>query len=119
MHSSFYTLHYPFWAVKSDLDRVFLRSKKFAHRIFVPCTTHRLSMLMLLRFAQRCCGLLAAIMCIFILGPIAICIESGRIIRSAIVGEPVEWTRWLQLLPMFAVCCGLIVCAALLLGIWS
>ena len=74
---------------------------------------------MLLRFIQTLCGLLACIMCVFILGPIAICIESVRIIRSAIVGEPVEWTRWLQLLPMFAVCCGLIVCAALLLGIWS
>jgi hypothetical protein len=119
MHSSFYTLHYPFWAAKSDLDWVFLIFKKFAQQIFVSCTTHLLSILMLLRFAQRCCGLLAAVMCIFILGPIAICIESGRIIRSAIVGEPIIWTRWLQLLPMFAVCCGLIVCAALLLGIWS
>ena len=119
MHSSFYTLVYPDLSARSDLGWVFLIFKKFAHRIFVPCTTHLLSILMLLRFAQRCCGLLAAIMCIFILGPIAICIESVRIIRSAIVGEPIIWTRWLQLLPMFAVCCGLIVCAALLLGVWS
>ena len=94
-------------------------SKNLHSSFLYPVLPDSLSMHMLLRFAQRCCGLLAAIMCIFILGPIAICIESGRIIRSAIVGEPIIWTRWLQLLPMFAVCCGLIVCAALLLGVWS
>ena len=76
-------------------------------------------MLMLLRFFQTLCGLLACIMCIFILGPIAMIIESGRVIRSAVRLEPIIWTRWLRLLPQFAVCCGLIVCAALLLSIWS
>ena len=71
-------------------------------------------MLMLLRFAQRCCGLLAAIMCIFILGPIAMIIESGRVLRSAVRLEPIEWTRWLQLLPMFGVCCVLITAVIML-----
>ena len=76
-------------------------------------------MLMLLRFFQTLCGLLACVMCIFILGPIAMIIESGRVLRSAVRLEPIIWTRWLQLLPMFMVCCGLIVCMALLLGTQS
>jgi hypothetical protein len=113
MHSSFLTLHYPFLSAKTDRIWVFLVFKKFAHRIFVPCTTHLLSMLMLLRFAQRCCGLLAAIMCIFILGPIAILIESGRVCRSALRREPILWTRWLRLFPMF------ILCSVLLIGLMS
>lgn len=70
---------------------------------------------MLLRFIQVLCGLLAAIMCIFILGPIAIFIESGRIVRSAVRLEPIEWTRWLRLLPQFIVCCGLAVTIAWLI----
>jgi hypothetical protein len=70
---------------------------------------------MLLRSVQILCGLLAAIMCIFILGPIAILIESGRIVRSAVRLEPIEWTRWLRLLPQFIVCCGLAVVIAYLL----
>jgi len=70
---------------------------------------------MLLRFVQRLCGLLACVMCIFILGPIAILIESGRIVQSAVRLEPIEWTRWLRLLPQFGVCCGLAVLIAWLI----
>jgi len=70
---------------------------------------------MLLRFIQTLCGLLACVMCIFILGPIAIAIESGRVIQSAVRREPIIWTRWLRLLPQFMVCCVLVVCIAYLL----
>jgi hypothetical protein len=70
---------------------------------------------MLLRFIQTLCGLLACVMCIFILGPIAMIIESGRVLRSAVRLEPIIWTRWLRLLPQFMVCCVLVVCIAYLL----
>jgi hypothetical protein len=70
---------------------------------------------MLLRSIQTLCGLLACVMCVFILGPIAMIIESGRIIRSAVRLEPIIWTRWLQLLPQFVVCCVLVVTIAYLL----
>jgi hypothetical protein len=70
---------------------------------------------MLLRSIQTLCGLLACIMCIFILGPIAILIESGRVIRSWVRQEPILWTRWLRLLPQFGVCCGLAVLIAWLI----
>ena len=66
---------------------------------------------MLLRFAQVLCGLPACVMCIFILGPIAILIESGRIVRSAVRLEPILWTRCLRLFPMF------ILCSVLLMGL--
>jgi hypothetical protein len=36
MHSNFYTLYYPVWAVKSDHHGVFLTFKKFAQRFFDP-----------------------------------------------------------------------------------
>jgi hypothetical protein len=36
MHSSFYTLYYPFWAVKSYRIGVFLTFKKFAQQFFDP-----------------------------------------------------------------------------------
>ena len=71
-------------------------------------------MLMLLRFFQTLCGLLACVMCIFILGPIAMIIESGRVLRSVVRLEPIEWTGWLQLLPMFTVCCVLITAVIML-----
>ena len=37
MHSNFYTLHYPFLSARSDLEAVFLRSKKFAQQKIHPC----------------------------------------------------------------------------------
>ena len=39
MHSDFYTLHYPFLSAKSDLYRVFLKSKKFAQQKLHGCYT--------------------------------------------------------------------------------
>ena len=39
MHSNFYTLYYPVWAVKSDHYRVFLTFEKFAQRFFLRCFT--------------------------------------------------------------------------------
>ena len=94
-------------------------SKNLHTRFLYPVLPISLSMHMLLRFFQTLCGLLACIMCICILGPIAMIIESGRVLRSAVRLEPIIWTRWLRLLPQFAVCCGLIVCMALLLGTQS
>jgi hypothetical protein len=105
----------PILSCKKQPYWVFLRSKKFALCFFVPCNTHLLSILMLLRFAQVLCGLLACVMCIFILGPVAILIESGRIVRSAVRLEPIEWSRWLQLLPQFILCCGLVAMIAWLI----
>ena len=56
---------------------------------------------MLLRLVQRLCGVLACIMCIFILGPIAMIIELARIGRSWIRQVPTDYSRFRAIYPMF------------------
>ena len=60
-----------------------------------------LSNMMLLTGFQKLCGFVACIMCIFILGPIAMIIESGRIVHSWIRGVPADYTRFRAVYPMF------------------
>ncbi len=67
---------------------------------------------MLLTAFQKLCGLLACIMCIFILGPIAMVIESGRIVHSWIHRVPVDYSRFRAVYPMF------ITFVVLVAGIW-
>ena len=67
---------------------------------------------MLLTAFQKLCGLLACIMCIFILGPIAMVIESGRIVHSWIQRVPVDYSRFRAVYPMF------ITFVVLVAGIW-
>ena len=56
---------------------------------------------MLLTGFQKFCGFVACVMCIFILGPIAMIIESGRIVHSWIRGVPADYTRFRAVYPMF------------------
>ena len=51
-------------------------------------------------------------MCIFILGPIAMVIESGRIVHSWIHRVPVDYSRFRAVYPMF------ITFVVLVAGIW-
>ena len=67
---------------------------------------------MLLRLFQILCGFLACVMCIFILGPIAMVIESGRIVHSWIHRVPVDYSRFRAVYPMF------ITFVVLVAGIW-
>jgi len=72
---------------------------------------------MLLRFAQRCCGLLAALLCILLLGPIAVIIAVGRILRCWYLGLPADYCDLRRLLPQFI--CTCILVAAVTLAIIS
>ena len=56
---------------------------------------------MLLRLLQWFCGVLACVMCIFILGPIAMIIELIRIARSWILRVPTDYTNFRAVYPMF------------------
>ena len=56
---------------------------------------------MLLRLLQWFCGALACVMCIFILGPIAMIIELVRIARSWILRVPTDYTNFRAVYPMF------------------
>jgi len=56
---------------------------------------------MLLRLLQRFCGVLACIMCIFILGPIAMIIECIRIVQGWIMHLPVDYSNFRAVYPMF------------------
>ena len=56
---------------------------------------------MLLTAFQKLCGLLACIMCIFILGPVAMIIELVRIARSLILQIPTDYTNFRAVYPMF------------------
>jgi len=56
---------------------------------------------MLLRLLQRFCGFLACIMCIFILGPIAMITELVRIAHSWIMQVPTDYTNFRAVYPMF------------------
>ena len=56
---------------------------------------------MLLRLVQIICGVLACIMCIFILGPIAMIIELVRIAHSWILQVPTDYTNFRAVYPMF------------------
>ena len=56
---------------------------------------------MLLRLLQWFCGVLACVMCIFILGPIAMIIELVRIARSWILQIPTDYTNFRAVYPMF------------------
>ena len=67
---------------------------------------------MLLRLLQWICGVLACIMCIFILGPIAMIIELVRIARSWILRVPTDYTNFRAVYPMF------ITFVVLVAGIW-
>ena len=61
----------------------------------------KLSNTMLLNLFQKLCGFVACVMCIFILGPIAMIIESGRIVYSWIHNVPVDYSRFRAVYPMF------------------
>jgi len=56
---------------------------------------------MLLRLVQIICGVLACIMCIFILGPIAMIIELVRIAHSWILQVPTDYTNFRAVYPVF------------------
>ena len=56
---------------------------------------------MLLRLVQIICGALACVMCIFILGPIAMIIELVRIAHSWIMQVPTDYTNFRAVYPMF------------------
>ena len=56
---------------------------------------------MLLNLFQKFCGFVACVMCIFILGPIAMVIESSRIVHSWIYNVPVDYSRFRAVYPMF------------------
>ena len=56
---------------------------------------------MLLRLVQIICGFLACIMCIFILGPIAMITELVRIAHSWIMQVPTDYTNFRAVYPMF------------------
>ena len=56
---------------------------------------------MLLTAFQKLCGFIACIMCIFILGPIAMIIELVRIARSWILRVPTDYTNFRAVYPMF------------------
>ena len=57
--------------------------------------------MMLLNLFQKLCGFVACVMCIFILGPIAMVIESSRIVHSWIQRVPADYTRFRAVYPMF------------------
>ena len=56
---------------------------------------------MLLTLLRRFCGFLACVMCIFILGPIAMIIECIRIVRSWVMMMPHDYTNFQAVYPMF------------------
>ena len=56
---------------------------------------------MLLKLFQRFCGVLAVIMCIFILGPIAMIIVTYRVIRNWILNIPNDYSDFEGIYPMF------------------
>lgn len=60
-----------------------------------------LSNTMLLTGFQKLCGFLACIMCIFILGPVAMIIESSRIVHSWIHRVPADYSQFRAVYPMF------------------
>ena len=72
----------------------------------------KLSNKMLLTAFQKFCGFVACIMCIFILGPIAMIIECSRIVHSWIQRVPADYTRFRAVYPMF------ITFVVLVAGIW-
>ena len=61
----------------------------------------KLSNMMLLTGFQKLCGFVACVMCIFILGPIAMIIECSRIVHSWIQRVPADYTRFRAVYPMF------------------
>ena len=60
-----------------------------------------LSNTMLLNLFQKLCGFLACVMCIFILGPVAMIIESSRIVHSWIQRVPTDYSKFRAVYPMF------------------
>ena len=69
---------------------------------------------MLLRLLQWICGVLACIMCIFILGPIAFIVVAVRICRNWILHIPNDYSDFEGIWPMFVTFCVLI---ALVVGV--
>ena len=55
----------------------------------------------MLKIVQTVCGFLACVMCIVILGPIAMIIELVRIGRSWILRVPTDYTNFRAVYPMF------------------
>ena len=56
---------------------------------------------MLLRLVQIICGVLACVMCIVILGPVAMITELVRIAHSWIRRVPTDYTQFRAVYPMF------------------
>ena len=52
---------------------------------------------------QTVCGFLACVMCIFILGPIAMIIVTGRVVHNWIRGVPNDYSNFESVYPMFVV----------------
>ena len=57
----------------------------------------------MLKIVQTVCGFLACVMCIFILGPIAMIIVTGRVVHNWIRGVPNNYTDFESVYPMFVV----------------
>jgi len=64
---------------------------------------------MLLTLFQKLCGVLACVMCIFILGPIAMVIESTRVVRSWILHLPHDYSNFRAVYPMFITFTGIMI----------
>lgn len=56
---------------------------------------------MLLKCFQTVCGFLACVMCIFILGPIAMIIVTSRVVYNWIRGVPNNYSNFKSVYPMF------------------
>jgi len=57
----------------------------------------------MLKIVQTVCGFLACVMCIVILGPIAMIIVTGRVVHNWIRGVPNDYTDFESVWPMFVV----------------
>jgi len=57
----------------------------------------------MLKIVQTVCGFLACVMCIVILGPIAMIIVTGRVVHNWIRGVPNDYTDFESVYPMFVV----------------
>jgi len=57
----------------------------------------------MLKIVQTVCGFLACVMCIVILGPIAMIIVTGRVVHNWIRGVPNNYTDFESVWPMFVV----------------
>ncbi len=55
----------------------------------------------MMKLLQAVCGFLACVMCIFILGPIAMVIVTGRVVHNWIRGVPNNYSNFESVYPMF------------------